>query len=546
MSAFRDALAAVNPSPAGRRWLFVPYDQLTDGVGPLARERPEELGIVVVENPWKAAQRPYHRQKLALVLANLRHFALEQAGRGVAVRHVVARGPYREALRPLLSELGSMRVMEPAERELRQDLGDLLEVVPHEGWLSTPEQFRASQSGPPWRMDVFYRFLRRVTGVLMDQGRPRGGKWSYDPENRLPWKGKPAPPVPPTFPLDPIKAEVGELVERRFERHPGRLNLATLPSTRADAETAWSWAARECLPLFGPYEDAMTVHSTGLFHSRLSPLINLHRLLPRTLVEATAARTDLPLPSQEGFVRQILGWREFVRHVHRETDGFRTLGESLAAPGDGGYSGWAGAPWQGMTPSAPGGALAKGGMPLPPAWWGQPSGLHCLDTVVRDVWEEGWSHHITRLMVLGNLATLLDVSGRELTDWFWVAYIDAFDWVVEPNVLGMATWSSRGVMTTKPYISGAAYINRMSDYCTGCAFDPKGNCPVTNLYWAWLGRHPELAANPRMGVVMRALEKRSPAQRARDAEVFEETRERLRRGESLLPGAVDEPGEQGY
>jgi len=535
VSAFVSALRSLNPNPEGRRWVFVPYDQLTDGVGPLARERPRDLGIVLVENPWKAAQRPYHRQKLALVLANLRHFALEQAARGVAVRHVVARGPYREALRPLLAELGPLRVMEPAERELREDLQDLLEIVPHEGWLSTPEQFRASQVGPPWRMDVFYRFVRRATGVLMDGGRPRGGKWSYDPENRRPWKGEPSPPQPLSFPLDPVKAEVGELLERRFNRHPGRLNLASLPATRADAEAAWTWAARECLPHFGPYEDAMSWRSSGLFHSRLSPLLNLHRLLPRDLVAATAARTDLPLASQEGFLRQILGWREFVRHVHRETDGFRSLGPSLAEPGDGGYATWAGQPWLGMAPAPAGGARPQDGMPLPPAWWGRPSGLNCLDTVVKDVWEEGWSHHITRLMVLGNLATLLEISPRELTDWFWVAYIDAFDWVVEPNVLGMATWSSRGVMTTKPYISGAAYLNRMGDYCGACAFDPKLDCPLTNLYWAWLKRHPELASNPRMGVVMRASEKRTDEQAARDAEVFASTRDRLLRGEALRP-----------
>ena len=147
--------------------------------------------------------------------------------------------------------------------------------------------------------------------------------------------------------------------------------------------------------------------------------------------------------------------------------------------------------------------------PLPPAYWGEQSGLACLDTVVSDVWAEGYSHHITRLMILSNLATLLDVRPRELTDWFWVAYTDAYDWVVEPNVLGMGTYALGGLMTTKPYVSGAAYINRMSDYCGLCAFNPKTDCPFASLYWAFLARHEAvLKSNPRLRMPMASLGKR--------------------------------------
>jgi deoxyribodipyrimidine photolyase-related protein len=190
-----------------------------------------------VENPWKAARRPYHKQKLAIVLANLRHFALEQAKRGVAVRHVIAQGPYHEALGPLIPELGPIRVMVPAERELCVDLQKLsdrrgLEFLPHEGWLTSYEQFQASiRKGARWRMDSFYRHVRRQTGILMDNGKPTGGKLSYDAENRLPWKGDPPAPDPPHFPGDAIKEEVGELIERKFAHHPGRLDLDALPAT---------------------------------------------------------------------------------------------------------------------------------------------------------------------------------------------------------------------------------------------------------------------------------------------------------------------------
>ncbi|NIT96742.1 MAG: deoxyribodipyrimidine photolyase, partial [Actinobacteria bacterium] len=193
----------------------------------------------------------------------------------------------------------------------------------------------------------------------------------------------------------------------------------------------------------------MSTRSTGLFHTRISSLLNLHRLHPGRVVREVA-ELDVPLASREGFIRQVLGWREFVRHVHVATDGLRRIPdqavESRAAPGDAGYERWAGQPWAGSAPGGIDGGAAPSLLgadgPLPPAFWGTPSGLHCLDSVVSDVWREGWSHHITRLMVLSNLATLLDVEPRELADWFWVAYTDAYDWVVEPNVLGMGTFAA--------------------------------------------------------------------------------------------------------
>ncbi|MGD8983916.1 MAG: cryptochrome/photolyase family protein, partial [Desulfobacteraceae bacterium] len=502
MGLFTKELEKRQPPEKGRRWLFVPYDQVSDDMGPLSREDPRDLGIVLVENSWKAARRPYHKQKLALILANLRHFALEQAHRGVAVRHVVTSGPYHKALKPLIQELGPMRAMVPAERELRADLQKMadkgaLEFLPHEGWLTSPEQFQASaKKGPPWRMDAFYRYVRRDTGILMRDNKPEGGKFSFDGENRLPWKGKPEPPDLPAFPKDPIKNEVGELIKRKFDHHPGRLDLDSLPATRADAEKLWAWSKRECLPTFGPFEDAMSLRSKGLFHTRISALMNIHRLLPSRIL-SDALSMDLPLGSREGFIRQVLGWREFVKHVHLATDGFRNLPANpppiYPSPGDGGYDLWAGKPWKskGAPKNLDGGAApsALGGeTPLPPAYWGEKSGLACLDHVVSTVWEDGYSHHISRLMILSNLAALLDVLPRELTDWFWVAYADAYDWVVEPNVLGMGTFALGEMMITKPYVSGAAYIHRMSDYCAACAFNPKKNCPITPLYWAFLAR----------------------------------------------------------
>lgn len=546
MGAFSRALAAHRNAERGRRWLFVPYDQLTDELGPLAREDPRTLGIVLIECPGKAARRPYHKQKLALVLTNLRHFAIEQASRGVAVRHVVAPS-YVAGLEGLADELGVLRVMRPAERELRVELAPLVErgavvEIPNEAWLTTPEDL----AGPgPWRMDTFYRAVRRRLGILMKGGKPLGGKLSFDAENRRAWPGDPPAPAPLSYDVDAITAEVCELVESHMGRHPGQLRPAAIPATKADAARAWAWAKAQCLPQFGPFEDAMSTRSRTLFHTCISPLLNLGRLRPATVVSDVEA-LDIPLASKEGFIRQVLGWREFVHHVHEATDGFRrvrgVVQPTATEPGRGGHDTWSEVAW----PAADGGdggsllSVLGANRPVPPAYWGARSGLRCLDEVVSAVWEEGYSHHITRLMVLSNLAALLDVSPRELTDWFWVAYIDAYDWVVEPNVHAMGTFGVGDLMTTKPYIAGSAYIHKMSDFCGGCRFDPKKTCPFPSLYWAYLGRHRDgLARVDRMKLPLASEARRSPAQRRHDAQVFERVSAALGRGEALEPGASD-------
>lgn len=520
------------PSPL-RRWLYVPYDQLSDEIGPLSREDPKTLGIVLVESRAKGRRRPYHKQKLALVLSNLRHFALEQAARGVAVRHVAGEADTATLLGPVVAELGPLEMQEAAEHELRVELAPLVEngqirLLPHEGWLTSEADFvRGCGAAPPWRMDAFYREVRRRSGILMEPGgkgaRPVGGRWSFDAENRKPWKGDPPAPTPVRFPLDPIKEEVLSLVEAQFADHPGALDPEGLPATRADAEALWHWALGEALPHFGPFEDAMSTASHTLFHTRISSLLNLNRLLPSRVVDdvlAGEAAGRISLASAEGFVRQILGWREFVRHVHRATDGFRSLP----------------APWKSEGPSP---SYLGARNPLPQAFWGAPSGLHCLDTVVKGVWADGYGHHITRLMVLSNLATLLDTDPRALTDWFWVAYTDAYDWVVEPNVLGMGTFALGDLMTTKPYVSGTPYLDRMSDYCGPCAFDPKKTCPISDLYWAFLARHEaKLDGNPRIAIPLASARRRTPEKRAADARVFNEVRDCLDRGDRVTPSAI--------
>ena len=551
MPSFLDQIAALAPAAeeiARLRPVYLPYDRFTDRVGPLASLAPQETLLLIVESTAKAHRRLYHKKKLILLLSNMRHFALEQAARGVRVLYHLSPLSHGQALRQLQSELRlpAILVPEPAERELRLDLataqreGLRLEMIPDATWLSAPEDFHAvygpfrpseshaASQSRNYVMDRFYRFLRKKTGILMEAGKPVGGQFSFDVDNRKPWRGQPRVPAPPQFPLDAITREVIDWVELQYGHHFGSSQNFDLPVTQADCDRLWSFALEHLLPVFGPYEDAMRDDELRLFHSKASPLINLGRLLPAQLVADVAAAWRagrIPLSSAEGFIRQLLGWREFLRHLHRETDGYRLLlvsqEQTAAARPD------RDDPLAGARPSALGAAR-----PLPAAYWGATSGLHCLDTVVRQVLDEGWSHHITRLMVLSNLATLCGFSPRELTDWFWIAYIDAYDWVVETNVLGMATYADGGLTATKPYVSGAAYIHRMSNYCGHCQFDPKqsigpGSCPFTALYWTFLERNESvLASNPRLLMPYKTLHRKSESElvqlRARAQQAVEE------------------------
>ena len=405
-----------------------------------------------------------------------------------------------------------------------------LQLVEDPAWASTTQDFTDTygsyQPGKSYVMDRFYRRMRQKTGVLMQRNKPFGGQFSYDADNRKPFRNQVPVPDPPSFPPDAITEEVIALVEQTYPHHFGSIGNFNLPCTRKQCDEFWQFFLNHLLPNFGPYEDAMRDDQLQLFHSKTSVLLNLGRLLPLDLIRDVAARAEAgtaPLASCEGFIRQLLGWREFMRHIHEQTDGYRLLkghvpqeppvrpqekspdqtpaaAAAYKAPG-------ATDPYAGARPSALGASL-----PLPAVYWGVKSGLHCMDTVVAQVIEEGWSHHITRLMVLSNLATLCGFSPRELTDWFWFAYVDAYDWVVEPNVLGMATYADGGLTATKPYISGAAYIHRMSNFCGHCQYDPKrstgpGSCPFTALYWTFLERHQDtLSSNFRMMGSLKSLQ----------------------------------------
>lgn len=540
----------------GREWFLVLPDQLNLELGPWAKADPRRSGIVLVESGEWLSRRPYHRQRLAWILLSQRTFALEAADRGFEVRYLRGDAPMVELLRELGEEPrgpARLRGMESAEREVRAELAPLvadgaLGFDTHDGFLTDARDLERARTTEGWRMDRFYHGVRQRTGLLMEGGKPVGGKYSFDAENRKRWDGKPGAPTPPEFAGSLLREEVVEEIEARFGDHPGTLEIDAIPASQSEIDRLWQWAKRSCLPHFGPFEDAMSRRSRGVFHTRMSPLMNLHRILPRRVVDDVAAM-ELPLASKEGFIRQVLGWREFVYQVHRATDGFRrdarTGEEPLPTPGDGGFARWSSKPWR--PKAAPPMGVDGGARPnrlgaqdgVPPAWWGSPSGLACLDHVVADVWAEGWSHHITRLMVLANIATLLGVSPRELCDWFWIAYVDAWDWVVEPNVLAMGTYGFDG-MTTKPYVSGSAYLEKMGDSCSSCRWTPGKDCPLGPMYWAFLARNDRvLGENPRMKLPIASARNRSDAQRSADHSVFVSVREILVRGQQVQPARND-------
>jgi deoxyribodipyrimidine photolyase-related protein len=478
-----------------KRWVFLPYDQLRAD-HPLLTGLPSETGVLYLETSAKPARRPYHKQKLALLLSAMRHDALARGrvGHPVLYRfseawYDVALGREREAL-----GLAEVEALAPAEVEVREALAKLswLRLRPNTLFL-TDEAFYRSVFPKPGRrrMETFYRAARKRTGLLMEGDTPAGGTWNLDALNRETWRGR--PPVPPrlSFAPDAITLEVMELVDGRYPHAFGSLARFDWPVTAEDAGRAADHFFEKLLPSFGPFEDAMADSEPSLFHSLLSPSINIGQLDPLALcrrAEAAWRRGRAPLASVEGFVRQILGWREFVRHVYEEHRKEYVSANALGAH-----------------------------QPLPSWYWGEASGLRCLDLTVRNVLDTGHSHHITRLMVLSNLATLLGVDPQALNRWFWIAYVDAYEWVVTPNVLGMGTFADGGIFATKPYVSSGKYIQRMGpSLCRGCAFDPRRTdgetaCPFNHLYWDFLDRHRELfGRNARMAVPMAARRKLPP------------------------------------
>ena len=456
------------------------------------------------------------KPRIALFLSAMRHFRDAQRALG---RRVIYRGlDDAENAGSLAGELAQAIATERPARLVMTEPGDWrvqaaltaaaaqagvpLEIRTDRHFLSTIDQFRAHAKGrKQLRLEFWYRELRREHRVLLDDaGGPEGGEWNYDAENRGAF-GKQGPgllPAPVRFPPDAITREVIALVESRFATHPGRLEAFDWPVTPAEATAALEDFIAHRLADFGTYQDAMWTREPWLYHSRIAAAMNLKLLDPRDAIAATerAYRAGrVPLASAEGFIRQILGWREYVRGLY----------------------------WLYMPAYAEGNAL-DAREPLPAFYWSGETEMACLRDAIGQTLTYGYAHHIQRLMVTGLYALLLGVEPTAVHEWYLAVYVDAVEWVELPNTIGMALYADGGIMASKPYVATGKYIDRMSDYCKGCRFDPAQStgetaCPFTTLYWDFLMRHePMLAKNQRMALQVKNLKRLSAEQRTAIAE----------------------------
>ena len=451
--------------------------------------------------------------RIALFLAAMRHFAeaLRGAGRALHYRRMDDPGTrdgladqLREdlaALRPerlLLTRPGDWRVLQ-ALQEVAAGAGLPLELREDRHFYTTPADFAAHARGRQGlRMEYFYRELRKRFAVLMDGGQPFGGEWNYDSENREAF-GPQGPgfdlPQPPRFEPDAMTREVIALVRERFAGHPGQLDSFAWPLTRPQALQALDAFIRDRLPLFGPYQDAIWPGEPWLYHAQLSAALNLKLITPQEVVAAAevAVRAGrVPVASGEGFIRQILGWREYVRGIY----------------------------WTRMPAYAQANAL-QAHHDLPPWYWTGDTDMACLRDAIGQTLAHGYAHHIQRLMVTGLFALLYGVEPAQLHAWYLSVYVDAVEWVELPNTLGMSQYADGGLMASKPYIASGKYIARQSPLCGRCRYRPDERlgeraCPFTTLYWDFLLRHEaRFADHPRLALQVRGLARLEAGERAR-------------------------------
>jgi len=488
--------------------IWVMGDQLNRNIGALDAANPDTARVLLVESRAMITGRRFHRQRLHLVLTAMRRFAAElrKAGFEVDVREAAN---LRAGLQHHADEFEPDAVVasEPNSREVRELLRGLdVELVRSNQFLCHVDDF-AEWAGERdrLRLEDFYRWQRRRLGYLMDGDEPAGGAWNFDKDNR-----EPPPPDGGTWP-QPVSSRLDEIdhdvLDGFPEDQPGDDPVGWWATSRRSALARLRHFIEEALPQFGPHEDAMTETSWHLAHSLLSPYLNLGLLMPAEVcdeVEAAYRAGRVPINSAEGVIRQIIGWREFVWGVY----------------------------W--LWPDQYDANTLDQRRDLPPSWTEDaPTEMRCIDDALGGVKERGWIHHIQRLMVLSNFANLYGAHPVQVRNWMRANYVDGANWVMGPNVMGMGLWADGGRMSSKPYVSGGAYINRMSDYCSDCRFDPTkragpGACPFTTLYWDFLDRNrDQLGSHGLMGRQYHTLDRLGdlPEVRERAEEVIISIRE---------------------
>ena len=493
-----------------RNLVVVLGDQLNLDASALADFDPAQDAIWMAEVMEESKHVTSSKQRSTLFLSAMRHFAetlkaqywplyytrLDDAHNAGTL--AVELDKAIQALHPqqlVMTAPGEWRVLQSL-RSIAKKHNLPLEVRDDTHFFSTVREFAEHAKGrKQLRQEFFYRELRQKTGILMDGKKPIGDQWNFDEDNRGSF-GKAGPgilPPPTRFEPDAITLDVMQLVNDKMAKHPGNLHSFGWPVTRTQALEALDSFIQHRLPSFGLYQDAMWEGEVWLYHSHIASALNLKLLNPREVVSAAEkAYQDghVPLPAAEGFIRQILGWREYVRGIY-----WTQMPEYLERN------------------------QMQANAPLPAFYWTGNTDMACLRDAITQTLNHGYAHHIQRLMVTGLYALLLGVDPKEVHAWYLGVYVDAVEWVELPNTLGMSQFADGGVMASKPYVASGKYIDRMSNHCKGCRFNPAlatGDiaCPFTTLYWDYLNRHVDvLAKNPRMLMQLKNLNRLSPEAR---------------------------------
>ncbi len=478
---------------AGPTLIAVLGDQLSLNLSSLQIADRSRDVVVMAEVADEASYVRHHKKKIAFLFSAMRHFAAELQASGWQVRYV--RLDDKTNGGSLTSEVARMArqlkatgvvVTEPGEWRVREMIGTWesatglpVRIVPDDRFIASRDEFASWAEGrKSLRMEYFYREMRRKTGLLRDGDEPEGGRWNFDSENRKPAKSDLFIPEPLRFAPDAITRDVLDLVSERFSNHFGDLEPFWFAVTRHDAEKQLRHFLKTGLAQFGDYQDAMLLSEPFLYHSILSLYINCGLIDPLDLcrrVETEYREGRAPLNAAEGFIRQIIGWREYVRGIY----------------------------WLKM-PAYVNGNYLSATRPLPDFYWTGETDMACLKAAIGQTKTEAYAHHIQRLMVTGNFALLCGFDPKQVHEWYLAVYADAYEWVELPNTVGMSLFADGGLLGSKPYAASGNYINKMSDYCGTCRYDVKkrtgaGACPFNALYWDFLDRNADkLAGNPRM------------------------------------------------
>jgi deoxyribodipyrimidine photolyase-related protein len=479
-------------------------DQLSDRIAALRDLDMAHDVVLLAEVREECTYVKHHKQKIVLVLSAMRHFAASLRQAGVRVAYVTLddaanthslRGEMLRAVaryapeRVVVTEPGEWRVLTDM-RGWSDAAGIPVEIREDTRFFVSRREFAAWADGRrTLRMEFFYRDMRRRTGLLMQGEQPAGGRWNFDAENRKRLPAKITTPKIPAFVPDAVTRAVIALVAAEFADHFGDLDSFAWPVTAAQAQTMMDDFCTHRLPQFGDWQDAMRAGDATLFHARISAALNIGLLDPRRVCAAAEAawrNGAAKLNAVEGFVRQILGWREFVRGVY----------------------------WRDMPRYAERNVLGAR-RPLPDFYWTGQTRMKCMREAVTQTRQNAYAHHIQRLMITGNFALLAGIDPAAVDEWYMIVYADAYEWVEMPNTRGMALYADGGIVGSKPYAAGGAYINRMSDYCNGCAYDVSDQvgaraCPFNYLYWDFIARHArQLAGNPRLAMPLSTLQRMS-------------------------------------